>query len=296
MGHIPVLLHETITALAPQMGESYLDCTFNRGGHAVEIAKKIGPKGIIIGFDLDHVALEEGRKNVEEVANGPKVRPIETNFRHAQDVFNKEHIAPVNMLLADLGLSSQELDVSGRGFTFQKDEPLVMTLSTRTQELTAYTVVNEWSEDSLATILFGFADETYSKRIARAIVASRLIGPIQTTRALREVIFQSVPVSYRHGKIDCATKTFQAIRMAVNDEVGALQDLLRACEHVVALGGRASFITFHSVEDRIVKHFFNTQKDMWQAHTKKPVTPTDEEIRDNPRSRSAKLRTYTKIM
>ncbi len=296
-GHIPVLLQETIDLLDPQPGNTVLDCTFNRAGHSVEIAKKIGTQGTLIGFDLDHQALLEGEEFLRKELghNLPKVILCETNFRFILSVLKGKGVATLDMLLADLGLSSQELDVSGRGFTFQQDEPLRMTLSSREDALvTAYTVVNEWSQETLEDILRAFSDESYAGRIARHIVEAREIKPIKTTRELAEIVYHAVPVAYRRKKIHPATKTFQAIRMAVNDEVGALNDLLSSLEEVSKSGTRVGFITFHSVEDRIVKNFFKDKKDMWEVKTKKPVSPSAQEQKENPRSRSAKLRVYIK--
>ena len=297
MGHIPVLLQETIDLLHPTLGNTVLDCTFNRAGHSTELAKKIGKEGTLIGFDLDHVALEEGKKVLEKELgkNIPQVIVCETNFRHVVDVLKEKKIKHVDVLLADLGLSSQELDISGRGFTFQKEEPLQMTLSSRPDALiTAYTVVNEWSQETLVDILKGFSDESFAGRIARNIVEAREIKPITTTKQLADIVYHAVPVAYKKGKIHPATKTFQAIRMAVNDEVGALQELLRSLPQVVASGSRVGFISFHSVEDRLVKNYFRDNKEEWKEITKKPVAPTLQEEKENPRSRSAKLRVYIK--
>lgn len=297
MGHIPVLLQETIDLLSPTLGNTVLDCTFNRAGHSVELAKKIGKEGTLIAFDLDHVALHEGKKVLEkELGNNiPYVIVCETNFRHVVDVLKEKKIQHVDVLLADLGLSSQELDISGRGFTFQKEEPLQMTLSSRPEALiTAYTVVNEWSQETLVDILKGFSDESFAGRIARHIVEARKVKPITTTMELADIVYHAVPVAYKKGKIHPATKTFQAIRMAVNDEVGSLQELLRSLPQVVVSGSRVGFISFHSVEDRLVKNYFRDNKEEWQAVTKKPVTPTLQEEKENPRSRSAKLRVYIK--
>lgn len=296
-GHIPVLLQETVDLLSPQQGDVVVDCTFNRGGHSVELAKKIGTTGVLIGFDLDHYALEEGhvRLGQELSTVAPQVILRETNFRHIKNVVSELGLQSVNIILADLGLSSQELDISGRGFTFQKDEPLRMTLSSRGDVLiTAHTVVNEWSQETLEQIIRSFSDESFAGRIARHIVEARVSGAIESTQQLADIIYHAVPISYRKKKIHPATKTFQAIRMAVNDEVGALQDLLGSLEEVAKQGSRVGFITFHSVEDRIVKNFFKERKDSWEMKTKKPVAPSREEVVSNPRSRSAKLRVYIK--
>lgn len=298
MGHIPVLLQETLDLLDPQKGETVLDCTFNRAGHSVHLAKRIGKSGTLIGFDLDHVALEEGEKvlKVELGEDLPKLILCETNFRHVVDVIKDKKVTGVDVLLADLGLSSQELDISGRGFTFQKEEPLQMTLSSREGALiTAYTVVNEWSQETIEQILRAFSDESFAGRIARNIVEAREIQPITTTKQLADIVYHAVPVAYKKGKIHPATKTFQAIRMAVNDEVGALQELLVSLPKVLSIGGRVGFISFHSVEDRLVKNYFRDHKDEWIAVTKKPLPPSLAEQKENPRSRSAKLRVYKKI-
>jgi 16S rRNA (cytosine1402-N4)-methyltransferase len=298
MRHIPVLLQETIETLAPKEGDTVLDCTFNRAGHSVELAKKIGKSGTLIGFDLDHVALQEGEAILKKElgANLPQVILCETNFRRVAEVLQDKRVQNVDVLLADLGISSQELDISGRGFTFQKDEPLQMTLSSREDLLiTAYTVVNEWAQETLVEILRAFSDESYAGRIARhIIVEAREIKPITTTKELADIVYHAVPVAYKRGKIHPATKTFQAIRMAVNDEVGALQELLLSLPGVITKGGRVGFISFHSVEDRLVKNYFRDHKDEWQVVTKKPIIPSQKEEKENPRSRSAKLRVYIK--
>lgn len=298
MGHIPVLLQETSDLLDPQKGETILDCTFNRAGHSVELAKRVGKLGTLIGFDLDHVALEEGEKVLKTGLgkNLPKLILCETNFRHVVDVIKNKEVKNVDVLLADLGLSSQELDISGRGFTFQKEEPLQMTLSSRDNSLiTAHTVVNEWSQETIEQILRAFSDESFAGRIARNIVEAREIQPITTTKQLADIVYHAVPVAYKKGKIHPATKTFQAIRMAVNDEVGALQELLESLPKVISERGRVGFISFHSVEDRLVKNYFRDHKDEWLAVTKKPLPPSLMEQKENPRSRSAKLRVYKKI-
>jgi 16S rRNA (cytosine1402-N4)-methyltransferase len=297
MRHIPVLLQETIETLAPKEGDTVLDCTFNRAGHSVELAKKIGKSGTLIGFDLDHVALQEGEAILKKElgANLPQVILCETNFRRVAEVLQDKRVQNVDVLLADLGISSQELDISGRGFTFQKDEPLQMTLSSREDLLiTAYTVVNEWAQETLVEILRAFSDESYAGRIARHIIEAREIKPITTTKELADIVYHAVPVAYKRGKIHPATKTFQAIRMAVNDEVGALQELLLSLPGVITKGGRVGFISFHSVEDRLVKNYFRDHKDEWQVVTKKPIIPSQKEEKENPRSRSAKLRVYIK--
>ena len=246
---------------------------------------------------MDHIALQEGEEILKKELGSklPQVLLCETNFRHVVEVLQDKKVQNVDVLLADLGISSQELDISGRGFTFQKDEPLQMTLSSREDSLiTAYTVVNEWAQETLVEILRAFSDESYAGRIARHIVEARELKPITTTKELADIVYHAVPVTYKKGKIHPATKTFQAIRMAVNDEVGALQELLLSLPEIIGKSGRVGFISFHSVEDRLVKNYFRDHKDKWQAVVKKPITPSQKEEKENPRSRSAKLRVYIK--
>lgn len=297
MGHIPVLLHETIALLDPKLGNVAVDCTFNRAGHSTLLAERIGPSGTLVGFDLDHVALLEGRGVLEKnVAEKPKIILCETNFRHIKNVLKENAISEVDVLMADLGLSSQELDESGRGFSFQKEEPLQMTLSSRDGQLiTAYDVVNSWSQETLQEIIRSFSDEAFAGRIARNIVESRNTKAITTTKQLADIIYHSVPSFYKRGRIHPATKTFQAIRMAVNDEVGALQELLSSLPAILKKNGKVAFISFHSIEDRLVKNYFKDNASHWSVVTKKPITPTEEELKNNPRSRSAKLRVYQKL-
>ncbi len=295
--HIPVLLHESIEGLNVQSGGIYVDCTTNRGGHSVEIAKLLGSDGILICIDLDGVALQEAREAIEKVKDCPKVHFIHSNFRYLPSILKDLKIAHVNGILADLGISSQELDESGRGFTFQKDEPLIMTFDATPEEdmTTAYDIVNCWSESTIADILYGFADETYSRRIAKAIVDRREAEPIKTTFELVDVIGKAVPALYRHRKTHYATKTFQALRMATNDELGSINDLLESLPRVLASNGRACIITFHSTEDRIVKHGLRANETTLRMIQKKAIVPSNEELEINPRARSAQLRIVERI-
>ena len=295
--HIPVLLQESIEGLNIKEGGVYVDCTTNRGGHSIEIAKALGENGTLICIDLDQEALEEARRTLEKVKNLPKVHFIRSNFRFLPSILKDLKITHVHGILADLGISSQELDESGRGFTFRADEPLLMTFNNLPEEdeTTAYDIVNCWSESTIADILYGFADERYARRIASAIVKKRESGPIRSTFELVEVIEGAVPPLYRHGKIHCATKTFQALRMATNDELGSIGDLIDSFSTILASNGRACIITFHSTEDRIVKHKLRAQGDTLRAITKKAIVPTSEEIKNNPRARSAQLRIVERI-
>lgn len=295
--HVPVLLSECLEGLALKEGGVYVDCTTNRGGHSIEIAKKIGESGTLICIDLDDEALREARERMEKVKGLPKIHFICSNYRFLPSILKDLKISHVDGILADLGISSEELEISKRGFSFQNDEPLLMTFSAHPEEdvTTAYDIVNLWSESTIADILYGFADERYARRIARAIVAKREEGPIESTFALVEIIKDAVPILYRHRKTHFATKTFQALRMAVNDELGGVQDLVDCLPDVLASNGRACIITFHSTEDRIVKNKLRENSDTLRILTKKPIVPQEEELQNNPRSRSAQLRIAERI-
>lgn len=297
MSHVPVLLQETLDGLAILEGGIYVDCTTNRAGHSYEIAKRIGKHGTLICFDLDQSALAEAKKKLEELKDAPTIHFVHSNFRFIKDVLQNLNIEKVNGVLADLGLSSQELDSSGRGFSFRFDEPLQMTFDSNPEEgtTTAYDIVNFWSESTIADVLYGFADETYARRIARRIIEAREAGEITTTHQLVDIIASAVPALYRHRKTHFATKTFQALRMAVNDEIGSINDLIAALPEILATKGRAAIITFHSTEDRIVKQGLRNLSDTLNPITKKAIIPSDEELEENPRARSAQLRIVEKL-
>lgn len=295
--HIPVLLHESLSGLSIKEGGIYVDCTTNRGGHSIEIAKAVGETGTLICIDLDQTALQEARENLEKLTKAPKIHFIHSNFRYLPSILADLKISHVDGILADLGVSSQELDEAGRGFTFRFDEPLLMTFESKPEEdvTTAYDIVNFWSESTIADILYGFADETYSRRIAKAIVTKREEAPIATTLQLVACVESAVPALYRHKKTHCATKTFQALRMATNDELGSINDLIEALPTILASNGRACIITFHSTEDRIVKHGLRAHEDTLRMISKKAIVPQEEELSNNVRARSAQLRIVERI-
>ncbi len=295
--HIPVLLHESIEGLNIKAGGTYVDCTTNRAGHSQEIAKAVGEEGVLICIDLDQDALQEARVVLEKIPNAPKIHFIHSNFRHLASILKDLKIAHVDGILADLGVSSQELDDSKRGFSFRTDDPLLMTFDAKPEEdmTTAYDIVNFWSESTIADILYGFADETYSRRIARRIIEKRDVAPIKTTFELVDVIASAVPALYRHRKTHFATKTFQALRMATNDELGSISDLIESLPKILASNGRACIITFHSTEDRIVKHKLRSNEETLKTINKKAIVPSDEEIKENVRARSAQLRIVERI-
>ncbi|MDQ5957441.1 MAG: rRNA (cytosine1402-N4)-methyltransferase [Patescibacteria group bacterium] len=293
--HIPILLKESLDLLQLQKGQVVVDCTLNRAGHAREFLKAIGQEGKLIGIDLDKEAILEAKDNLSLISNNYVL--MNDNFANLEQILSSLEILSVDVIYADLGLSSQELDISGRGFSFLKNEPLLMTFKSVIEEedLTAEYIVNNWGEDTLADIIYNFADEKYSRRIAKSIVEARKIKEIKTTFDLIEIIKGSVPIYYQkghqEGRSHFATKTFQALRMATNQEISNIITLLETSKKVLKSGGRLGVITFHSTEDRMVK---KTAKDLELIPiNKKVIIPGEEEIKKNPRSRSAKLRVYT---
>lgn len=297
MSHIPVLLHESLEGLVIKKGGTYVDCTTNRAGHSLQIAKLLGKDGTLVCIDLDQNALMEAQMKLGELKNKPTIHFVHSNFRHLKQILADLKIEKVDGVLADLGLSSEELDSSGRGFSFRFDEPLLMTFNADPTEdmTTAYDIVNSWSESTIADVLYGFADEAYSRRIAKRIVDAREQGEIKTTHQLVDIIASAVPADYRHKRAHFATKTFQALRMAVNDELGSIHDLVEALPEVLRQGGRAAIITFHSTEDRIVKRELRSYAETLLFVSKKAIVPREEELKENPRARSAQLRLAERI-
>ena len=295
MSHISVLLHEVIDSLALESGDVVIDGTLGRGGHSLAMLE--AKKDIfIIGIDEDEQALEESE--VRLASHHDKYRLFRGNFREMKKFLNETGRDTANKILLDIGISSPQLDSSGRGFTFRKDEPLKMTFrrDIGIEKLTARDIVNDWAEEDIANVIYAYGDERYARRIARAIVVARADASIETTSALASIIESSVPASYRRGHIHPATRSFQAIRIAVNDELGALKSGLVEARNILSAGGRIAVISFHSLEDRIVKETFKSwEKDgIGSQITKKPIVPKDSEISENPRSRSAKLRVFIK--
>ncbi|MEN9338563.1 MAG: S-adenosyl-methyltransferase MraW, rRNA (cytosine1402-N4)-methyltransferase [Candidatus Parcubacteria bacterium] len=302
--HIPILLRESLEALNLNKGNTVVDATTNRGGHAIEIAKNIGPTGTLVCIDLDSQALKEAKafleKNITK-SKLPKIFYINDNFRNIKSVLKDLNIKNIDGLLADLGVSSEEIDDSGRGFTFQKDEPLFMTLSDNINKdtLTAVKIVNTWEEENIADIIYYYGDERYAKRIAKNICEAREAKSIKSTKDLIEIISYSVPEKYKHQKIHFATKTFQALRIAVNDELKAEEDLLYSLKDILNKNRKACIITFHSGEDRMLKRAVKADKEDLKLvkflDKKDFLVPSIEEIKRNPRSRSAKLRVVERI-
>lgn len=291
-GHRSALLQEVIEALAIKRDDTVVDATLGGAGHAKAITDLLNSQGMLIGLDADSDAVLRAK----EVLAGakPRMHLVTANFRDLKKVLAELGIAQVTKVLFDLGWSSYQLD-SGRGFSFQKDEPLQMTYAKDPGGLTAATIVNTWGEQSIADVIFGWGDERYARRIAKAIVARRETKKFGTSRELAETIRAAVPPPYRFGRLHPATKTFQALRIAVNDELGALKEGIAAAWEELAQGGRIAVISFHSIEDREVKHLFaKFVKEGGKLIQKKPIRPSLEETKTNPRARSAKLRVIQK--
>lgn len=293
--HISVLLHEILDHANLTPGAVYFDGTLGGGGHAKAIYEKYAPI-TVIGCDADETAVARAEAILRDAGCEPTL--FVSNFRQASSIFAERSLSRPDLILLDLGLSSFQFDTDKRGFSFRQDEPLQMTLTAQAGDaMTAYDVVNGWEEENLITIFQNYGEERFAKRIAAAIVAARAKAPITTTTMLAEIAKNAVPVFARFGRIHPATKIFQAIRIAVNDELGALREGIASLFELLAPNGQLMIISFHSLEDRIVKNYFNTFKEegRGQVITKKPIVPTDSETEANPRSRSAKLRIIKKL-
>jgi 16S rRNA (cytosine1402-N4)-methyltransferase len=283
--HQPVLLDEVLAWLAPREGAVLLDGTAGGGGHAAALARRVEATGRVIALDRDPAMLELAR----EATGTLPVTLVRAPYAELARVLEDLGIERVQGVLLDLGLSSDQLAWEGRGFSFAADGPLDMRFDPHSGGPSAADLVNRLSAEDLANLIYEFGEERFSRRIARRIVEARQGGPIQTTGQLADLVRRSLPGRARHGSIDPSTRVFQALRIAVNDELGQLDAALRTIPEVLAPGGRAAIISFHSLEDRRVKWAFKTDPRL-SVLTKKPVTATAEERAVNPRARSAKLR------
>ena len=284
--HASVLPAETLALLDPRPGQTWVDCTVGGGGHTRLLAARVGPTGRVIGLDQDPTMLALARAGL----HGLPVELVHANFDQLADVLAERGLAQVDGAFADLGFSSDQLAQAARGLSFRDDGPLDMRLDP-TAGATAADLVNKTGEAALADVFWEYGEERFSRRVARRIVERRAKQPFVTTADLAGVVRSCVP---RSGGIDPATRVFQALRIAVNDELGALDRLLAALPKIVTPGGRAGIVCFHSLEDRRVKHAFRAAG-LWQTVTKKPVEAGDAETARNPRARSAKLRVATRI-
>lgn len=337
--HIPVLLQSVLEQLDLKKGQIFVDCNLGDGGHSEEIAKTLDGDITIIGFDLDQDAIARAGANFKKafvaLKKKPKIIFINDNFRNLKKALDEgvgiasapvgeqagqagqaeqtergtKVAGQVDAILYDLGLSSYELEESGRGFSFRKDEPLLMTFTNSASSadsegttdtagagFTAEEIINEWDEENIKTIIESYGEDKFAYRIAKAIVKARAEEPIKTTSKLAEIIKMAVPSFARFGKTHPATKTFQALRIAVNDELSALSETLPQAIEKLNQEGRLVVISYHSLEDRIVKNIFKKFEEdgLGKILTKRPIVPTESEIEENPRSRSAKLRVFKK--
>jgi 16S rRNA (cytosine1402-N4)-methyltransferase len=293
--HISVLQDEAVEALAIKSSSTIVDATLGSSGHAKEITARLGKKGTFIGIDADSIAIENAKKKLEH-ANCTTQFSV-SNFRNIDETLNALKIEYVDGILADLGWRMDQFGGNGKGFSFQYDEELLMTFGDPTDyPFVAKDILNEWKEEDIKNVLKGYGEEKFSGRIARHIVEQREIEHITRTFQLVSIIENAVPAFYRKGKIHPATRTFQALRIAVNDEFDSLETFIRKSVALLAPHGRLVIITFHSTEDRIVKHTFKNlvENQVGSLVTKKPIAPTREEVLRNPRSRSAKMRVFEK--
>jgi 16S rRNA (cytosine1402-N4)-methyltransferase len=288
MNHIPVMTAEVLQYLRPEQGGLFVDCTVGLGGHSRALLEAGASR--VIGFDRDQDALARARDTLAPW--GDRVELVHADYRAIDEVLDSRRIASVDGALADLGVSSMQFDAPGRGFSFQRDEPLDMRMD-RTATETAADLVSRSSERDLADAIFQYGEERFSRRIARALVEARREAPVDTTGRLATIVRRAVPHRGGHVRIDPATKTFQALRIWVNRELDGLDRFVETAARRLRAGARLVVIAFHSLEDRIVKHTLRAlqQRDgLVQVLTKKPLVPSDDETDRNPRARSAKLR------
>lgn len=323
--HIPVLLEEVLKYLDPRPNQNFIDATIGGGGHTISILEHIAPNGQVLGIDWDEQTFEvlSVKLKAQSAKLWGRIILEQRNFADLEKIVEKHNFHPIHGILFDLGMSSWQLGKSGKGFSFLRDEPLNMNYESgiMNQRLTAGKIVNSWPEREIEKILSEYGEERFAGKIAEQIIQERKNRPIKTTFQLVEVIKKSVPGWYKRGRIHSATRTFQALRIAVNDELNNIKKALPQAFEMLEPGGRIVVISFHSLEDRIVKNFFKTRIDTdtdrhirtksagaslfydknygrnaaLKILTKKPITPTNEEIKNNPRSRSAKLRAAIKL-
>ena len=284
--HEPVLVAEVLALLAPSRGGLFVDCTVGLGGHTQALLEHGASR--VLGLDRDAAALDYARERLQPF--GDRVELVHADYRRLDEILAARNLPPVDGLLADLGVSSMQLDAPGRGFSFRRDEPLDMRMDT-TQGPTAADALREVDERTLADVIYRFGEERYSRRVARAVIEARARNAIETTGQLADLVRRAIPRK-GYSRIDPATRTFQAIRIWINRELEGLDTFLASAARNLSAGGRLSIVTFHSLEDRIVKHTLRgLQADGGlKILTKRPVVPSEAETARNPRARSAKLR------
>lgn len=309
--HKSVLLDECIEYLNIRPDGIYVDGTIGGAGHSSEIYKRLGPEGMLIGLDQDTFAVETSTKRLEQIGSETKFKVVNTNFKNITETCRQLGMDQVDGILLDLGVSSHQLDEASRGFSYQQDAPLDMRMD-RSSKLSAYEVVNLYKEQDIYRIIRDYGEEKWASRIAKFIVEARNKQPVKTTYELVDIIKRAVPSAARRDGPHPAKRTFQAIRIEVNDELNILNNTVGECVTLLKTGGRLCIITFHSLEDRIVKVRFNKEVNPCTCPStfpacvcgkppravlvsKKPVISAEEELEENPRARSAKLRVLEKI-
>ncbi len=292
--HIPVLKKEVIKYLDPEPNQNFIDCTFGEGGHTRIILKNISPEGKVLGIEWDFKLYQKLKKETAEFSE--RLILANDSFGNLKEIVRKKEFNQVQGILFDLGMSSWHLEESKKGFSFRKNEPLDMRYNPK-NSLTAERIINKWGEKEIRDILKDYGEERFAKRIARQIVKTREKKPIKTTLQLVETIKRTLHPRFRYKRTHFATRTFQALRITVNKELENIKEGLRQSIDVLDPEGRIVVISFHSLEDRIVKRFFKekSQENILKILTKKPITPLQKEVNKNPRSRSAKLRAAEKI-
>lgn len=293
MKHETVLLREAVDGLGLSPTDTVVDATFGSGGHSREIAHRLNREGCLIGIDADASALDT--KKLGDVS--PQIHLINDNFKNLLNILRSLHINQVDAILADLGWRMEQFSDGEKGFSFIHDGPLLMTFGNPSDyPFTAEDIINDWEEHVLADIFYGYAEERFARRIAKKIVEVRQSTRISSTHQLAAIVEAAYPRVALRSRIHPATKTFQALRIAVNDELTALESFLQDGFAALQSGGKLAVITFHSIEDRVVKHTFRelAQAGLAELDTKKPIVPSEQELKNNPRSRSAKLRIITK--
>ena len=295
MIHTAVLKKEVLQYLDPRKNENFIDCTVGESGHAEDILSKNGPEGKVLGIDLDPQQIISS--HWLEAIYKDRVVLVNDSYTNLKEIVERNFFQPIKGVLLDLGMSSAQLEGTHKGFSFQIDQGLDMRYNDETNYLTAEKIVNEWPREKIEEILENYGEEKFAKRIAKNIVEQRKLGRIKTTFGLIEIIKDATPPAYWRGKIHYATRTFQALRIAVNDELENIKKVLPEAISVLAPEGRLAVISFHSLEDRIVKNFLanESKKGTIKILTKKPITASRDELGKNPRARSAKLRAAIKI-
>lgn len=290
--HVPVLLNETIEYLNVTKGGLYVDCTIGGGGHTLEILKRGGK---VLGIDEDDEAIEHVSQNFANQIRNSELFIAKGNFAHLKEISHRFGFSKINGILFDLGISTHQLETDYRGFSFHYNSKLDMRKSINDQKVTAADLITVATEKELSRIIWQFGQDHFARKIAKAIVLARQTQTISTTQQLADIVLSARPKT-RWDRSHPATRTFQALRIAVNDELQSLSSALPQTTELLIDGGRLIVISFHSLEDRIVKNFFKTNSESFESLTKKPITPTQQEINLNPRARSGKLRAGQRIL